>query len=74
MWITKNIEEHEYTITNIWNIKKCGTSIVLLIFYVELKPEKNNKDIYEIRPFLTDIVKFELISIAISKTRNPTMY
>jgi len=40
-------------VTNIkWNIKKQGTEKFLSIFYVELKPERNNMDIYEIRLLL----------------------
>jgi len=44
--IRKDIEKLEHTITNIWNIKKQGTKMPLNMFYVELKPEHNNKDIY----------------------------
>jgi len=45
--IKKDIEELGNKITNIWNIKKNGIKVSLNIFYIEIKPEKNNKDIYE---------------------------
>jgi len=47
--IRKDIEELGYTNTNVRNIKKRGTKVPLHMFYVELKPGNNNKDIYEVR-------------------------
>jgi len=46
-------------VTNIWNIKKRGTKMPLNIFYVELKPENNNKDIYEVTHVFSYTIKFE---------------
>jgi len=46
-------------VTNIWNITKRGTKAPLNMFYVELKPEKNNKDIYQTTHALGYRVKFE---------------
>jgi len=46
--IKKEIEDLGYTVTNIWNIKKQGTKKALHMFYVELKPKNNNKDIYDL--------------------------
>jgi len=46
--IKKGIKDLKHAATNIWNIKKCGTKIALHIFYDELKPENNNKVIYDI--------------------------
>jgi len=57
--IKKEIENLKHTVTNIWNIKKQGTKKALLIFYVELKPESNNKDIYEVGSLLECRIKFE---------------
>jgi len=44
--IKRDIEDFGHKVTNLWNIKKRGTKEPLNMFYVELKPEKNNKDIY----------------------------
>jgi len=41
--IRKEIEDHGYTITNIWNIKKQDTSKTFPIFYIELKAENNKR-------------------------------
>jgi len=57
--IKRDIEEIEHKITDIWNINKCGTKAPLNIFYVELKPENNNKNIYEVTHVLGYTVKFE---------------
>jgi len=56
--IKRDIEELGHKITNIWNIKKRGKE-PLNMFYVELKPEKNNKDIYQTTHVLGYTVKFE---------------
>jgi len=42
--IKRDIEELGLKVIN---IKKCGIKVPLNMFYVELKPENNNKDIYE---------------------------
>jgi len=57
--IKKVIEEFGHKVTNIWNIKKHGTKVSLNMFYVELKPEKNNKDIYQTIHVLGYRIKFE---------------
>jgi len=57
--IKRDIEELGHKITNIWNIKKRGTKVPLNMFYVELKVEKNNKNIYKTTYMLCDTVKFE---------------
>jgi len=46
--IRKDIEEfgHKVSVTNIWNIKKHDTKMPLNMFFIELKLENNNKDIY----------------------------
>jgi len=54
--IKRDIEDLGHKITNIWNIKKRGTKVPL---NMELKPEKNNKDIYETTHVLSYTVKFE---------------
>jgi hypothetical protein len=37
------IEHHGNTITNVYNIKQQRTNIPLSLFFVDLKPHKNNK-------------------------------
>jgi len=46
-------------ITNVWNIKKRDSKEPLNMLYVELKPENNNKDIYQTTHVLDYRVKFE---------------
>ncbi|KAH0944412.1 hypothetical protein HN011_006986, partial [Eciton burchellii] len=46
--VKKEIVNLEHTVTNIWNIKRQDTKKTLPVFYVELKPESNNKDACEI--------------------------
>jgi len=58
--IRRDIEELGHKVTNIWNIKKRGSKVPLNMFYVELKPEKNNKDIYQATHVFGYIVKFEV--------------
>jgi len=55
--INRDIEEFGHKV-NIWNIMKHGTKVPLNMFYVELKPEKNNKDIYQTIYVLGYRVKF----------------
>jgi hypothetical protein len=57
--IRKGIENQGYTITNIWNIKKQSIGKALPMFYVKLKLENINKDIYEVRSLLQCKIKFE---------------
>jgi len=57
--IKRDIEELGHKVTNIWNIKKHGTKVALNIFYVKLKSENNNKDIYEVTHVLGYTIKFE---------------
>jgi len=57
--IKRDIEDFGHKITNIWNIKKRGTKAPLNMFYVELKPEKNNKDIYQTTHVLRYRVTFD---------------
>jgi len=57
--IKRDIEDLGHTVTNIWNIKKRGTKEPLNMFYVELKSENNNKDIYQTIHVLGYRVKFE---------------
>jgi hypothetical protein len=57
--IKKEIKELGHTVTNIWNIKKQGTKKAIYIFYIELKPKSNNKNIYNICSLLQCRVKFK---------------
>jgi len=57
--IKKEIEDLGHIIANIWNIKKQGTKRALHMFYVELEPKSNNKDIYEVGSLFDCRVKFE---------------
>jgi hypothetical protein len=39
------IEKLEHTVTNVWNIKQYRTKLPLSMFFVDLKPAPNNKEI-----------------------------
>jgi len=52
-YIRKGIEDQGYIVTNIWNIKEHDISYSE--FYVELKSENNNKDIYELTSFFQNL-------------------
>jgi len=58
--IKRDIEDLGHTVTNMWKIKKRGTKEPLNMFCVELKPENNNKDIYQAIHMLGYRVKFIL--------------
>jgi hypothetical protein len=48
-----------HSVTNIWNIKQARTNIPLSMFFVELKPAQNNKDIYNVEYLYQCKAKFE---------------
>jgi hypothetical protein len=47
----KEIEDHGLMVI-IWNIKKQATSKIIPMFYIELKPENSNKNMYEVKSLL----------------------
>jgi hypothetical protein len=51
--------ESGHEVTNIWNVKQRKTKNPLPIFYVDLKPKANNKDIYKIKLLMNTCVQFE---------------
>lgn len=56
--IKKELNNLGHTVMNIWNIKQNRTKKPLPIF-VELKPDSNNKKIYEINILLQCRIKFK---------------
>jgi hypothetical protein len=44
--IKNEIVKQGHTVTNIWNIQQYRTKLSLSMFFVELKPAPNNKDIF----------------------------
>ena len=56
--ITSEIESLGHTVVNIFNIKQSRTNIQLPLFFVDLKPSVNNKDIYLIETLHCTKVKF----------------
>jgi hypothetical protein len=46
--IKSEIEKVRHTVTNIWNIKQYRTRLPLCTFFVELKSDSNNKDIFNV--------------------------
>jgi hypothetical protein len=46
--IKTEIEKLGHTVTNIWNINQYRHKLPLSMFYVELNPAPNNKDIFNV--------------------------
>jgi len=57
--IKSEIESLGHTVMNIYNIKQSRTNTPLPLFFVDLKPSANNKDIYLIETLHYAKVKFE---------------
>jgi hypothetical protein len=57
--IKPEIEKLGHTVTNIWNIKQYRTKLPLSIFFIELKPAPNNKDIFNVEYIQQWKIKFE---------------
>lgn len=53
------IEDHGYAIRNISNLKSARTKEPLSIFFVDLEPASNNKDIFKIEYLLNAKIVFE---------------
>lgn len=54
-----DIEKHGHTVLQITNIRQQGTKKPLPLFFVDLKTNENNKEIYKIEFLLNDKVKVE---------------
>jgi translation initiation factor 2 alpha subunit (eIF-2alpha) len=57
--IKSAIEEFDHMVVNVFNVKQNRTNIPLSLFFVDLKPSENNKDIYQIESLNYTKVKFE---------------
>jgi hypothetical protein len=57
--IQSEIERLGHTVTNIYNIKHRVTKTSLSMFFVDLKPAPNNKDIFQIEYLQQCKIKFE---------------
>jgi len=57
--IKSAIEHHGHTVINVYNIKQERTNIPLSLFFVDLKPNENNKDIYKTETLNYTKVRFE---------------
>lgn len=57
--LKKEIEDLGHTVVNICNIRQRGTKKPLPLFYVELCPGDNNKDIYDVEFLMRSKVKVE---------------
>lgn len=57
--IKQEIEQHGHIVSNICNMRQRITKYPLPMFYVELKQQENNKDIYNIEYLLNSKIKFE---------------
>lgn len=57
--IKLNLLEKGHEVTNIWNCKSRQTKKELPIFFLDLKQNANNKEIYKIKLFMNNVVNFE---------------
>jgi hypothetical protein len=57
--IKTEIVELGHTVTNIWNIKQYRTQLPLSMFSVEMEPDPNNKDIFNLEYIQQSIIKLE---------------
>ncbi|PNF22850.1 hypothetical protein B7P43_G16778 [Cryptotermes secundus] len=57
--ITHSLAEEGHEVTNIWNVKQRHTNLPLPLFFVDLKAQTNNKDIYNINLLLNTCVQIE---------------
>jgi hypothetical protein len=57
--IKAEIEKLGHTVSNILNIKQYKTKLPLSMFFVELKPAPNNKDMYKVEYLQECKIKFE---------------
>jgi hypothetical protein len=57
--IQTEIENLGHKVTNIWNMKQNRTKLPLSMFFVELKPALNNKDIFLVEYLQQCKIKFE---------------
>jgi hypothetical protein len=57
--IKSAIEHYGHRVRNVYNMKQQRTNIPLPLFFVDLKPQANNKDIYHIETLNYTKVKFE---------------
>jgi hypothetical protein len=55
------IEKLGHQVTNIWNITQYRTKLPLSMFFVELKPAPNNKDIFLVEYLQQCKIKFEAL-------------
>jgi len=53
------IEQFGHTVVNVFNVKQTRTNVPLSLFFVDLKPSDNNKDIYKIETLNYTKVTFE---------------
>jgi hypothetical protein len=57
--IKMGTEKLGHSIRNIWNIKQYRTELPLFMFFVELQPAPNNKDIFNVKYIQQCKIKFE---------------
>jgi hypothetical protein len=57
--IKAEIEKLGHTVSNIWNIKQYETKLPLSMFFVEVKPVPNIKNIHEVEYLQQCKIRFE---------------
>ncbi|XP_073968640.1 uncharacterized protein isoform X2 [Rhodnius prolixus] len=57
--IKEDLERHNFKVRNITNVKHPTTKSPLPLFFVDLDPQENNKEIFNLRTLVYTIVKIE---------------
>ena len=57
--IKRSVKNKGHEVSSIWNINQRNTNKPLPMFFVDLKPQDKNKDIYNIKLLLNTCVQFE---------------
>ncbi|GAB0095138.1 uncharacterized protein DMENIID0001_104900 [Sergentomyia squamirostris] len=57
--IKSALESNGHTVTNIWNVKHRKSKDPLPMFFINLKTQANNKEIFKVTRFLNTVVEFQ---------------
>lgn len=57
--ISNSLAEKGHMVINIWNVKQRNTNVQLPLFFVDLKAQDNNKEIYKVKLLMNTCVQFE---------------
>jgi hypothetical protein len=55
-----SLTDKGHVVTHIWNVKQRVTNKPLPMYFIDIKPHNNNREIYKINTLLNTIVQFEV--------------